>query len=264
MNDATVPRLAELQRRFQRHLLTGDGAIASAVVDSERVPVATRLKVYADAYRLRLIEALGNNYPRLEQFLGKPAFAQLANEYIDRHPSGYRSVRWFGHRLPELLAKTRAQEPWLHDLAAFEWAIAGAFDSADSAVVTVDALGHVSADLWSGLRFELHPSVQRVIVSSNAPALFKALSAEETPADPIVLEKPQTWLVWREDFTSQYRSLTAGESAALDAVVSGATFGEICAILCDWHDEDQVPLVAAGMLKSWIADKLIATLIVAK
>jgi Putative DNA-binding domain len=260
MNDPTVPRLAELQRRFQRHLLTGDSAVTNAVVDSEHVPVATRLKIYFDAYRLRLTEALGSNYPRLEQFLGKESFATLANAYIDRHPSTNRSVRWFGEQLPELLDELHPQAPWLRDLAVFEWAMAYAFDSTDSPVVTVDALGQVTPDLWPQLRFELHASAQRVIAHTNAPLLFKALSADEACGEPRLLDQPQAWLIWREEFAPHYRSLSAGEAAALDVLVSGGTFGDICDVLCAWHEEDQVPLVAAGFLKSWLADGLIAKL----
>src|SRR5690606_40146004 len=55
--------------------------------------------VYADAYRLRLIEALAHNYPRLQQLLGEEEFSTVARSYLDEHPSRSVSVRWFGNRL---------------------------------------------------------------------------------------------------------------------------------------------------------------------
>jgi hypothetical protein len=262
MNDLTIPRLAELQRRFQHHLLTGDAAIARAITDTEHLPVAMRLKVYSDAYRLRLIDVLADNYPRLTQLLGKQAFAELATRYLDLHPSHYRSVRWFGDRLPSMLKENRGAEPWLADLATFEWAVAHAFDAADSAALGVDALGRVPPEQWADLRFEVHPSAQRVTVVSNAPALFKALTEDKAHGEPASLGEPQLWLVWRQDLTPQYRSLEGGEAAAIDQLMAGRTFADICAALSDWHEEEHIPLLAAGLLKSWIADGLLTQLIV--
>jgi hypothetical protein len=263
MNAASpsMPPLAELQRQFQQHLMHGDVAIANVMVGSEQVPVATRLKVYSDAYRLRLIEALGSNYPRVQQLLGDEAFAQLGIQYVDRHPSNFRSIRWFGGELPRILREMHAAQPWLSDLARFEWAIASAFDAADSPVVDVPALGEVPPDRWSELCFETHPSVQRLAIQSNAPALFKALSADEALPEPGQLEKPQSWMIWRQELTPQYRSLNDAEAAAFDKLAASGSFGEICEVLCDCHDEDQVPLIAAGMLKGWTADGVIARLV---
>ena len=64
-----------------------------------RLPLRSRLRIYADAYRLRLTDALAHNYPCLQQLLGAEAFAALAQRYLDEHPSTSVSVRWFGHQL---------------------------------------------------------------------------------------------------------------------------------------------------------------------
>jgi hypothetical protein len=36
---------------------------------------------------------------------------------------------------------------------------------------------------------------------------------------------------------------------------AGGTFGAMCEALCEWHEGDEVPLVAAGMLKRWIVEE---------
>src|SRR5688572_30315869 len=115
--------LAQLQRAFQTHVLNGHEAIAAAVNESETVPAAIRLAVYADAYRLRLADALAHNYPRLQQLLGDENFSVLARDYLDTHPSTDPSVRWFGHRLAEYLQQHHSDPPILADLASWEWAI---------------------------------------------------------------------------------------------------------------------------------------------
>ena len=37
-----------------------------------------------------------------------------------------------------------------------------------------------------------------------------------------------------------------------------STFEHMCELLCEWHEPETVPLIAAGMLKQWIADGLLS------
>src|SRR5262245_60134591 len=69
--------IAALERGLQAHILDGDQAIALGIDSSEQVSAATRLKIYSDAYRLRLIEALQANFPIIEQLLGPDEFGRL-------------------------------------------------------------------------------------------------------------------------------------------------------------------------------------------
>jgi hypothetical protein len=93
---------------------------------------------------------------------------------------------------------------------------------------------------------------------TNAAALFKALADDGTVPEPETLA-PQWWLIWRYQLTPRYRSLQPDEYAASNVASSGGTFEAICAALCDWHAEEQVPLRAVGLLKSWIADELLVS-----
>src|SRR5690242_17143101 len=101
---------AQLQRDLQAHVLRGSNQIESQIDSTESVSSSTRLAIYADAYRLRLIEALESNYPVLAQLLGTDQFATIARYYIEAHPSQHYSIRWFGHRLAEFLNTTRSHQ----------------------------------------------------------------------------------------------------------------------------------------------------------
>ena len=249
--------LAGLQRDFQRFILSGEPHIARSVNATEHVPVATRLAIYSDAYRVRLAEALASNVPRLQQLLGAEAFAAIAQQYIDQHPSGYASIRWFGDRLADFLRHRHASQPWLPELAQWEWAIATAFDAADAAPLALEQLASVTPEEWPALMFRFHPSLQRLDMRTNAPALFKALSDEQAMAAPAELDRAQPWLIWRQALKTQYRSLSEDEAAALDQVRAGGNFEAMCDLLREWHAEEHVPAQAAGMLKRWIVDELI-------
>lgn len=252
--------LAELQQQFQQHVLMGDATVADAIESSEQAPVATRLGIYSNAYRARLIEALAASYPRLHELMGDAAFNQAALEYIAAHPSHFRSIRWFGGLLAPALELSHRKQPWLADLAQWEWALAAAFDAPDAQPIDESAFAAIGADEWPTLRFAFHPSVQRLAFHTNTPALFKALSEESATPPPERLPHEQQWLIWRRDLTTRYRSLDAVETRALDAALHGAAFEELCETLCACCDAKEVPLRAASLLRTWVSDGLITGL----
>lgn len=249
--------LAALQRDFQCHVMHGDDVIAGAVTGTARVPSTVRLAIYSEAYKLRLTDALASTLPRLQQLLGPDQFARLASDYIDTHPSQFPSIRWFGGELPALLDRLFPEQPWLGELARWEWAIAAAFDAADAEPVGMEALAAVAPDSWPALQFEFHPSVQLLPMRTNAPVLFKTLADDGVPPECTVLDEPQPWLIWREALKTQYRSLAADETAALESMRDGGTFETLCDTLCAWHEEAAVPMQAAGMLKRWVVEQMI-------
>lgn len=249
--------LAELQRDFQRHVMHGHDRIVDAVESTPKVPAATRLAIYSTAYRLRLTDALASTLPRLQQLLGAEEFARLANEYIDLCPSSFTSIRWFGDRMPPLVERSFRQQPWIAELARWEWAIASSFDATDAEPIGVDTLGAVAPEHWPALQFEFHPSVQLMRMKTNAPMLFKALADDTPPPEGVKLDEPQAWLIWRESLKTQYRSLGVDEAAALEHARTGGTFETLCDTLCQWHEPAAVPMQAAGMLKRWVLDQMI-------
>jgi hypothetical protein len=219
--------------------------------------VALRLGIYSNAYRLRLIEGLGANFPQLQAVLGDEAFSALALEYIDAHPSTHFSIRYFGSELERYLRETRATQPWFAELAQWEWALDNAFDAADASPVDAATLASIEPERWWTLRFELHPSLQVLSLQTNASAIYKALATDCELPDPALLEIAQSWVLWRQELTTHFRSASPGEARALELVHEDATFEDLCEALCEWYAEEEVPAQAAGLLKSWVAEGLI-------
>jgi len=250
-----MSQLAQLQRDLQAHVLNSDTAIAAAIDASPEVPAATRLRIYFDAYRLRLIEALQATYPVLEQLLGADAFSRLAQLYLAVYPSQHFSIRWFGHRLAEFLADypDYRDRPWLNELASWEWATAIAFDARDAAPLNIAEMASVAPTDWPELCFACHASLQRIALSTNVVSLVKAAAAnEELPAPALAAHS--VWLIWRQDLTVRYRSLAVAESAALEATMHGENFSVICEAIAQCSDAENAPLSAASFLKQWLTD----------
>ncbi|HEY4366511.1 MAG TPA: DNA-binding domain-containing protein [Steroidobacteraceae bacterium] len=253
-------QLAQLQRAFQNHVLHEDGSIAEQIQASADAPVAMRLEVYSQAYRLRLVDALAESYPQLRALIGSEAFADLGARYLQAYPSTNFSVRWFGDRLAVPLRELPEfhEQPWLAELAEWEWALAEAFDAADVEPLALIALASVEPSQWPSLRFKCHPSLQRLVTRTNAAALFKALATESGAPAPALLNDSRHWIIWRQDLATRYRSLDEDEALALRTLCEGGTFDAVCESLCDHHEPAAVPAIAAGMLKGWIVAGMMA------
>jgi hypothetical protein len=254
-----VSTLAQVQREFQDYLLQGDTAVAGQVLGTTRVPVATRLGIYAAAYRSRFAEALTSNYPVLAKLLGESDFNTLAAAYIATHDSPFFSIRYYGGELAKFLA-TRADyaaAPVLAELAQWEWSMTSVFDAADAAPLGAEALARIAPARWAQLRLRWHPSVHRLTLWWNVPQLWQALSEDRERPELTLAPTPVEWLLWRENLTSYFRSLPQTEASALDAARSGWPFGELCALLCEELGESEAPAQAATLLRGWITAGLI-------
>jgi len=246
-------RLYRLQRELQSHLLGEPSSIADAIADAPPLPVADRLGIYRNAYRVRLIEALGDTYPVLHALLGDEVFIALGEEFVAAHPSVHRSIRWYGAELCAFLTRCPpyAEQPILAELALLEWTLAGVFDAADAEPAPRAALSAVDPSAWSDLQFKFHPSLRRLHLHWNTAAVWQAMSREETPPDPACADHPVPWLLWRQNLQNYFRSMAADEAEALDSALRGATFGEICEALAEWLPDDEIPLRAAALLGAW-------------
>ncbi len=253
--------LARVQGDFQDYLLSGSGAVEGHVFGTARVPVGTRLGIYARAYRSRLAEALESNYPVLAKLVGEADFDALAAQYVHAHDSPYFSIRYYGDALPEFLAThpDYAAAPVLAELARWEWTMTEVFDAADAVPLAHAELALVPPQQWAGLRFGWHPGVRRLALRWNAPQIWQALSGDGERPPASLNAEPVEWLLWRQELTTYFRSLSATEAAVLDAARHDWPFGELCELLCGELGEALAPAHAAALLRDWVGSGLITS-----
>jgi hypothetical protein len=254
-----VTDLARVQGEFQDYLLRGARGIETRVVGSARVPIETRLGIYAGAYGSRLIDALAASYPALAALLGEEDFQALGARYVHAHDSPYFSIRNYGDALEDFLGTHAdyAEVPLLKELARFEWILCAVFDAADAEPLTAAALARARHADWPELRFTFHPSVRRVALLWNAPQVWKALTEGGERPELRVATEPVEWLVWRQDLRNYFRSLEASEARILDAARNGASFGELCERLAVSCGAERTAAEAAALLARWLGDGLI-------
>lgn len=254
--------LAQIQLELQNFLLDKNEDASDLTLETPQFSRQQRLQIYYSAYRLRLIEALKNDYPALHLYLGEDKFNALAEAFIAGHPSHNPSLRWLGEKLPHFL---RNHDQWkmnieLAELAEFEWRQVMAFDAADTALTTLDELRSLQPEHWMTLKLLLHSSVQIMHFYTNAVALWQSLTQGEKSIPLESLQEAKTWLMWREDLQVVFRPLDAAEAWALAAFSTGNNFADICEGLCEWFSAEEVPMQAAQYLQNWINSGLVTSI----
>lgn len=253
--------LGRIQHDFQEYLLRSTAGVVDHVTGTDRVPLATRLRIYSDGYYSRLTEALAANFPALSELLGEKDFSRLAAEYIATHDSRFASIRYYGDELAQFLATEPRYRPvpLLADLARWEWTMAAVFDAADADAVGTEALSNKSPADWAILRLTFHPSVQVLESAWNAPQIWKAIMESAPRPTAAVSREPVSWLLWRHQLKEFFRPLSVAEEDALATALSGETFGDVCGVLCAHFREDEAPAEAAGFLRGWIESGMITS-----
>ncbi|MGH8760543.1 MAG: DNA-binding domain-containing protein [Burkholderiales bacterium] len=262
-----TPDITRLQQRFQARVLSstpsgpdGPDRIERSIVATAHAGVEERLGVYTNAYRLRLLEVLGKDYPALRALIGDTQFQRLGRAYLDAHPSDTPSVRWFGRHLAAYL---RAHAPFrrrpvLAEMAEFEWLQGEAFDAPDAALLSSEQVTRIATDRWAHMRLVAHPSLRRLDLLWNVPVLWKAFDekrkAPKPPVKPRAGATRVAWALWRSGLVVRWRSLAPDEGAALDAMTAGKTFAEVCDRIGEWIAPDRAALHSAGLLKRWLVD----------
>lgn len=259
--------IKNFQNHFQTYIINSektasDDIILNQIASSGSVTPITGLNIYYKAYRLRLIEILSSDFPKLKKMLGENEFETLAVEYIDNFPSKFSSVRHFGQDFPNFL-KTHSeyrQKAYFAEMAAFEWILGDTLDAADASLETLGTLKSIAATEWHHLKLNFHPSFRTIQLFWNVPQIWQSIEYDEEHIPQYTkAAKPILWIMVRSNLQCAFRSAEENEAYVLELGLNGNTFGEICEKLCDKMAEEKVPYFALGCLQNWIKEAFISS-----
>jgi hypothetical protein len=219
------------------------------------------LDIYYNAYKLRLIETLANDYPKLKEFSGEKRFNEIAIEFIQNFPSKHPSLRYFGSDFVNFITKHPAysKKTYFSEMAAFEWKLGDTLDAGDSPLATLETLKDIPPPKWNDLKLLFHPSFQMIKLHWNIPKIWQAIDNKDNVLPKLrKTKKPIIWILVRSNLQTVFRSTEKNESYALELAHHGTTIGEICESLCDKISEKQIPLFVLTCLQKWTQDGIIA------
>lgn len=269
MRDDAGPSLRELQRQLFALIRApggvGDGlerlgldedALDAVVDGDDRLSAAGRVGIYADMYFLRLLDVLRGAFPKLAVALGDDAFAALAAEYLEAHPSRHPSLRHLGDRLPAFMREQGgALPPWAADLAALEWQRYDVFDEADAPLLTMERLRALPPTAFATLPIRLVPACRVLPAGFAVEEVWRALKADEAPPD--MPAQDRTLLVWRQDTSVYHRAVEALEAELLPLARAGTTLGLLCERVAAQLEGDTAAQAVFRIVARWTSDGLL-------
>lgn len=192
----------------------------------------------------RLTEFLADDYGKLRLYMGESVFNAMGRHCLAAYAIEAPKVRAFSRHLPDFLGLTKpfSRSPELSDLARLEKAFHAALGAPEAPILERAAY----AGRHGKFHIELHPSVQRLHLRTNAASIWAALTARELPPPPERLDEPQELLVWRQATTPRFRMLGREEALALDEAGRGG------AIEIDQWSE--------SFLRGWLEAEVISNL----
>ena len=225
------------------------GELVAVIGPGTALAPAERLQIYTRMYFWRIRDALAEDYPQLAELLGPDAFADLVRGYLRDHPSEHPSLRHAGRRLPAFLAAhpTARIRPYAADLARLEWARVDAFDAPDAEPLGKADLHAIAPDAWATIRLAPIPALS--VLSCDWPV-------HEVWADPAGCRPepaPTILRVWRQDHRVFHARVDAFEAAALDRLLAGEPFANVCDVF-DALAPEEAASRAGGLLARWIED----------
>ncbi len=218
--------LHELQRRFAAAVVDGDGEpLAQAVIDDAPGAVA-RLGIYANHFRVTLIDALAAAFPVVRQLVGPPFFQAAARQYVRQTPPASPRLFEYGADFPHFLERLPEAHPlvYLADVARLEWAINEAWHAPDAPALSENAIGQLRAGVLSALHVRLHPSCRLIASPFPVDRIWSVHQGGCGDPDVVDLGAGGTrLLVHRQEDDVGWVKLSPADFAFLDELITGTS-----------------------------------------
>jgi hypothetical protein len=228
-----------------------------------------RLEVYANDYYWRLAGVLELHFPTVAWMLGHVDFHNLVTDYVLVCPSREPDLRRYSRDFPSFISQHHegTQQPELVEVAWIELDRVQVLDLVDEPPIGPEALAAVELHEWPQLRFCASKSVR--LRATTRPFTPMAALCREGQSLSLARRhhppRPGHTLIWRRELTVLHRDLEAREAAALQALLEGKSFLDICAAASggDAELDEAGDRAGPGQVADWLARWLEAGLICA-
>lgn len=254
--------MSDFYTDFEAYLNGEDSPITEQIISDSKGDSHERMMIYRNAYSLRLIDILYGDFPTIYEILGTDTFIEMARDYLRCYPSTAFTVRHFGQYLAKYLSETKpySDYPYLWQIADFEWAKGTVFDAPDTETFTLAQLANITPDEWDTAVFTFVPAMTRLIYDYNVPQIWQAVEDDRQDSEPVMLDTPMPWVMWRKTLNPHWYSMDADEDWFFIQARNGKNFTELCEGLAKWHDEEDIPAKAAEFVRRWIDEQMLVNI----
>jgi hypothetical protein len=260
--------LRELQLRFGAALRAGqpqtpgapasiDETLLGLVTHRGELDGASRIRIYSDMYRARLVDVLREDFPRVVATLGDERFEALAGRYLARHPSTHPSVRYVGDRFADFVDVEGPEPPFLADLARLEWARGEVFDAPDAEPLRLSDVQAIPAYEWPALELRSIPACRILKCAWPVHEIWASADRPEPAGPPAWEARAVALRVWREGHEVSHAAVGALERRLLPLLERGAPLSDLCAALEDGLEPEVAAREVGSLLMRWLEDGLL-------
>lgn len=242
--------LIDLQRDMRAWLEAEDAHAAARY----GVAAASGLAVYQNNYRAQLVACLEESFERTRQWIGGEAFHRAVVTHVERLPPSSWTLDAYPRDFPSTLALLYPADAEVVELAWLEMALGEAFVALDAKALHAEDVGGVN---WDRAVLHVAPTLDIADLTTNAPAIWSALVAEEKPPPAAFLFEPGALLVWRSEEMPLFRTTDQLERQSLLSARAGIPFNLLCESIVEELGEDVGIARVGAMLGQWLADGLI-------
>ena len=212
------------QTAFRRALLDAGLPPPAGLSDGQGRAVGKRFDVYRNNVVQGLIDAMADSFPVIAKLIGEGNFSGLAAIFIRAHPPKSPLMMFYGIDFPDFLANFEPLQHlgYLPDMARLELALRTSYHATDGTPIAADVLKNMPPDNLMKARLSLAPAVQ--VMSSDWP-IYSIWRFNMIDGAPPPKMQAEALIVLRAGFDAEPHLLPIGGAAFLDAIWTGATFG---------------------------------------
>lgn len=257
MSDSAT-ELERIQRWFHAAVTNPDqnpAGLDDIVLPSQALNSKRRLSIYANMYFDRLIEVLAEEFPSVRHLLGPQSFADVAKDYVTRHPSTHYSLAQLGKNFPHYLleeaeAAMISRREFVAAVARVERTMEDVFDEQQDEPLSFEDIQAVKPDNWDRVRLRTVSALRLLQLPYPVNDYISAVRDGRNVDRPdakrsFVVVYRLNYRVWRTD-------LDETQFVLLSALRAGQTLGDAVSACTELPNCD--PEALAASLFEWFRD----------
>jgi hypothetical protein len=115
-----LKNLAEAQKQIQECVRNQElsNVLLELIIEKPPISIQERLKIYQNAYLIRLSESVKDDFSRVEEQIGKEAFVEMIDEFIRKYPSTTQNLAQYSEAFPDFI---KINKPEVFEAAQKDW-----------------------------------------------------------------------------------------------------------------------------------------------
>jgi hypothetical protein len=249
-----APSLRQLQRQFKVTLKSeAPNTLTSLVRENQNFLATERLSVYQEAYWLRLLKSLTDDFPAVANALGKKRMQEILREFLLAFPSRSWNISEVGATLPSFLRRSLRRMPaYIAELAELEWIKNQVYYLKESPLPRSESNADASSITEATTMF-----LNTTLHLWSAPWTGLArLPSHDQKLSPRRKNKPITYAVFRNSHELINCELTEFEAQLINYLKPGRELTQVIQFLSEAQASAKI---IAKIFEKWTASGLLHT-----